>query len=141
MNWKGDKKGEIEMTSEREFMIAEHRHSERRERQRLVGLWWAVVLIWAGLIFGADSMGLLPQIGDADSWSWVFLGAGVFGILGALYRVTSADVPNPTTWDWVWGSFCLIIGLGGFTTMNIAWPLVLILVGVVILVIGLFRRY
>jgi hypothetical protein len=129
------------MTSEREFMIAEHRHSERRERQRLVGLWWAVVLIWAGLIFGADSMGLLPQIGDADSWSWVFLGAGVFGILGALYRVTSPDVPNPTTWDWVWGSFCLIIGLGDFTTMNIAWPLVLILVGGIILVIGLFRRY
>jgi hypothetical protein len=129
------------MTSEQEFMIAEHRHSARRERRRLEGLWWAVVLIWAGLVFGADSMGLVPQIGDADAWSWIFLGAGMFGILGALYRVTSPDAPNPSTWDWVWASFCLIIGLGGFTTVNIAWPLILILVGGVLLVSVLWRRY
>ncbi|MGW8144796.1 MAG: hypothetical protein ACWGN2_10400 [Anaerolineales bacterium] len=129
------------MTTEQEFVVAEHRHGKSRERKRLEGLWWAVVLIWAGLVFGADSMGLLPQIGDADAWSWVFLGAGVFGILGNLYRVSSPDVPNPFSWDWVWSSFCLIIGLGGFTPLNIAWPLILILVGGVILVSVLLRRY
>jgi hypothetical protein len=129
------------MTSEREFMFSEHRHSERRERQRLAGLWWAAVLIWAGMVFGADSMGIVPQIGDADAWSWVFLGAGAFGILGASYRSTSSGLPNPTTWDWVWGAFCLIIGLGGFTAVNIAWPLILILVGVVILFSALWRSY
>jgi hypothetical protein len=129
------------MTSEHDFIIAEHRHSDRRERRRLEGLWWAVVLIWAGLVFGADSMGLVPQVGDADAWSWIFLGAGAFGILGALYRSTSSDLPNPTTWDWVWGAFCLIVGLGGFTTVNIAWPLILILVGGVFLVSVLWRRY
>jgi hypothetical protein len=135
------KKGELEMTTEQEFMVAEHRHGKRRERKRLEGLWWAVVLIWAGLVFGADSMGLLPQIGDADAWSWIFLGAGVFGVLGALYRVISPNVPNSSTWDWVWGSFCLIIGLGGFTTINIAWPLILILLGGIILVGVLLQRY
>jgi len=129
------------MTTEQEFMVAEHRHNKRRERKRLEGLWWGVVLIWAGLVFGVDSMGLLPQIGDADAWSWIFLGAGVFGVLGAFYRVISPNVPNPSTWDWVWGSFCLIIGLGGFTTINIAWPLILILVGGIILVSVLWRRY
>lgn len=128
------------MTTEQEFMVAEHRHGKRRERQRLEGLWWAVVLIWAGLIFGAESMGLMPQIGDADAWSWIFLGAGVFSLLGSLYRLVSMDVPNPTTWDWVWGAFCLIIGLGGFTTINIAWSLILILVGGVMLVSALWRR-
>jgi hypothetical protein len=128
------------MTAEREFMVAEHRHNNRRERKRLEGLWWGVVLIWAGLVFGANSMRLLPQIGDADAWSWIFLGAGVFEVLGALYRMISPNVPNPSTWDWVWGSFCLIIGLGGFTTINIAWPLILILVGGIILVSLLWRR-
>jgi len=128
------------MTTEQEFMVAEHRHEKRRERKRMEGLWWALVLIWAGLIFGADSMGLLPQIGDADAWSWIFLGAGVFGILGALYRVLSPNVLNPSTWDWIWGSFCLIVGLGGFTTVKISWPLILILVGVIILVGALWRR-
>lgn len=129
------------MTSEQDFMTVEHRHSDRKERRRLEGLWWAVVLIWAGLIFGADSMELVALVGDADVWSWIFLGAGMFGLLGDLYRVSSPDVPNPSTWDWVWSSFCLIIGLGGFTTVNIAWSLILILVGVVILVSVLLRRY
>ena len=92
------------MTIEQEFRTIEQKYSERKKRLRLEGLWWAVVLIWAGLVFLADSMDLMPQIGDADAWSWIFLGAVVFGILGALYRLTSANVPNPTTWDWVWGS-------------------------------------
>lgn len=129
------------MTIEQEFNTIEQKYSERKERRRLEGLWWAVVLIWAGLVFLADSMGLVPQIGDADAWSWIFLGAGMLGILGSLYRLTSANVPNPNTWDWIWGSFCIIIGLGGFTTLNIAWPLILILVGGVILVTVLLRRY
>jgi hypothetical protein len=128
------------MTIEQEFMTIEQKFSERKERKRLEGLWWAVVLIWAGLVFGADSMGLVPQIGDVDAWSWIFLGAGTFGLLGSLYRVTSPSVPNPTTWDWVWASFCLIIGLGDFTTLNISWPLILILVGAAILVNILWRR-
>jgi len=129
------------MTTEQEFMVAEHRHGKSRERKRLEGLWWAVVLIWAGIVFGVDSMGLLPQIGDADAWSWIFLGAGVFSLLGSLYRLASLDVPNPTAWDWIWGAFCLLIGLGGFTTVNIAWPLILILIGGVILVSTILRRY
>jgi hypothetical protein len=128
------------MTTERKFLRVEQKYGERRERRRLEGLWWAVVLIWAGLVFGADSMGLVPQIGDADAWSWIFVGAGTFGMLGSLYRLTSTSVPNPTTWDWVWASFCLIIGLGDFTTLNISWPLILILVGGVILVNVLWRR-
>jgi drug/metabolite transporter (DMT)-like permease len=129
------------MTTGQEFMVTEHRHTKSRERRRLEGLWWAVVLIWAGLVFWADSMGLLPQIGEAGAWSWIFLGAGILALLGALYRVLSSNIPNPTTWDWVWGSFCLIIGLGGFTTINISWPLILILTGGVILVSVLLRRY
>ncbi len=128
------------MTTERKLMRFEKKYGERRERRRLEGLWWAVVLIWAGLVFGADRMGRVPQIGAADAWSWIFLGAGTLGMLGSLYRWTSPSVPNPTTWDWVWASFCLIIGLGDFTTPNIGWPLLLILVGGVMLVNVLWRR-
>lgn len=128
------------MTTEQEFMTTAHRHDKRGERQRLAGLWWAVVFIWAGLVFGAESMGILPQIGNADTWSWIFLGAGTLGSLGAIYRLASPKVLNPTAWDWVWGSFCLIIGLGGFITVNIAWPLILILVGGVILISVLWQR-
>jgi len=128
------------MTIEQKSMTVEQKYSARKERQRLKGLWWALVLIWAGLVFAADSMELIPQIGDADAWSWVFVGAGTFGMLGALYRWTSLSIPNPTTWDWVWAGLCLIIGLGDFTPLNIFWPLFLILVGGVSLVNVLWPR-
>ena len=128
------------MTIEQEFMTIEQKYNERKERQRLQGLWWAVVLIWAGLVFGADSIGIVPQIGDADGWSWIFVGAGTLEVLGSLYRSASLSVPKPTAWDWVWASFCLIIGLGDFTTPNVGWPLLLILVGGVTLVNVLCRR-
>ncbi len=121
-------------------MTIEQNTSMKKERQRLEGLWWAVALIWAGLVLGADSMGFLPQIGSADTWSWIFLGAGVFGTLGNLYRMGSSDAPNPTSWDWIWSGAFLILGLGGFTALNISWPLILILVGGIILVNVLWQR-
>ncbi len=65
------------------------------------------MLIWAGLVFGADSMGILPQIGSADAWSWVFLEVGLFGILGNIYPVASPNVPTPITGDWSWSSITL----------------------------------
>jgi hypothetical protein len=123
------------MTTEQDFITIKKKHSERQERRRLVRLWWAVVLIWAGLVFAADSMGLMPQIGDASAWSWIFLGAGFVALLGSSFRLISPDIPNPTTWDWVWG------GIGGFIALNIFWPLILILVGALALVNGLWRHY
>lgn len=122
-------------------MTTKQKYSERKERLRLEGLWWAVVLIWAGIVFAVDSMGLVPQIGNASAWSWIFLGAGMVGVLGSSFRLISTDIPNPTTWDWVWGGICLTIGLGGFVTLNIFWPLILILVGTFALVSGLWRHH
>jgi hypothetical protein len=127
------------MTIERESV--ERRRSLWTERHRLSGLWWAIVLIWAGLIFGADSFGLLPSIGVGGAWSWIFTGAGLLGLLGATYRLAAPDVPNPTAWDWAWGGFCLTVGVGGFTTLRISWPLILILVGGVLLASMFSRRH
>jgi len=114
--------------------------NEQEQRKRIESLWWAGVLIWAGLIFAADSLGILPQVGEADAWSWVFLGAGLLATPGNFYRASSVDTPNPTTWDWVWGGIFLILGLGGFMVLYISWPLILILVGGVTLVRALGGR-
>ncbi len=114
--------------------------SEHKERERLESLWWAGALIWAGLVFAADSLGVLPQIGDADAWSWVFFGAGLYGMLGNLYRLASLDRPNPSAWDYIWSGFLLIAGLGGVSEVDIFWPLVLVLIGAAVLVNALWRR-
>jgi hypothetical protein len=107
------------MTEEEKNMVLERRKSAKHARKRAEGLWWAGALIWAGLVFGADSLDLLPQAGDADAWSWVFLGA----------------------WDWIWSGGLTLVGLGGFTTISISWPLILILIGAAILVSQYVQRH
>ncbi len=118
----------------------EQEGNQKEARKRIEAIYWASVFVWAGLIFGADSLGFLPEIGQSDAWSWVFLGAGAFATLGNLYRVGTPNYPNPTAWDWVWGGIFIILGLGGFIAFNISWPLILILIGVAILVSALWGR-
>ena len=101
--------------------------------QRLDVYFWACALIWAGLVFGADSLGVLPQIGQANAWSWVFLGAGVFGIALNFLSQSSPNISNPTAWDWGWAILFLLIGAGGFITFNVPGWLFLIAIGVLIL--------
>ena len=115
-------------------MSTEHNAiSKKEERRRIEAVYWAGVLVWAGVVFGADQLGYVPQIGEAGPWSWVFLGAGLYSLLGSLYRLSSPNYSNPPMSDYIWGAVFLIIGLGGFTTLKITWPLVLVVVGVILL--------
>ena len=123
-----------ELKAEQEMM------REKAERKRLEGFWWAAVLIWAGLLLVADYLGVLPQIREENVWSWIFLGAGIFGLLGALIRVISAELPNPTGWDYFWSALFLVIGASGFIGGGIAFPIVLIVIGLAILVNVLVNR-
>ena len=104
------------------------------ERRKYETLWWAGTLIWTGLVFGAGGLDWLPHLGQADAWTWVFLGAGLYGLIGSLYRQASADVLNPRTWDYLWSGFLLIVGLSGVAGVNAFWPAALILAGVAYLV-------
>jgi hypothetical protein len=108
--------------------------------RRLDVFFWAGALIWAGVIFAADSLDLLPQIGQANSWSWIFLGAGALGLVLNFLSQSSGTYANPTVWDWGWSGFFLVIGAAGFLSFNIPGWLFLIAIGVAILVSGLTRR-
>ena len=122
-------------------MAVAQKQSQKEARKRIEAIYWASVFIWAGLVFGADSLGLLPNIIDgADSWSWIFLGAGALATLGNLYRVGTSEYPNPEAWDWIWGGVFLVLGLSGFIVLDMFWPLILILIGVAIFV-GALRRH
>lgn len=121
-------------------MITEQRFkSKKEERQFFEGLYWAGALIWAGLMFGAESLGLLPQIGEADAWSWVFLGVGLYGTVMNLYCLASLKYSNPTAGDYLWSGFWLVVGLVSVTSADIIWALALMLVGVVALFNALVR--
>ena len=108
--------------------------------RRMDVFFWAGALIWAGVIFAADSLDLLPQIGQANSWSWIFLGAGALGLVLNFSSQSSGAYANPTAWDWGWSGFFLVIGAAGFLSFNIPGWLFLIAIGVAILVSGLTHR-
>ena len=121
------------MTTARNNITIEQEESQQAALRHLEAFYWGGVIVWAGLVFGADSLGYLPQIGRASAWSWIFLGAGLYALLLTIFRQNSLDYPPPTTWDYVWAGVLMIFGLGGFFSFNIAWPLILVLIGAAIL--------
>ncbi len=114
-------------------MVAEEKRLEDKGLPRLDGFYWAGALIWVGLVFGADSLGILPQIGGSDPWSWVFIGGGLGGLMLCYYATISSEYANPTTWEWAWGVIFLVLGVVGILSIVIPWWLILILIGTAVL--------
>ena len=108
-------------------------------RSRLEGFYWAGALIWAGLIFGVDTLGYLPQIGTASSWTWVLIGVGIYGLALCLYSIASPEHAPPTTWDYIWSGFWLLLGLSDLFTFDLFWSVVFISGGIIVLW-GALRR-
>ncbi len=119
---------------------SQHTGEDMAQLPRLDAYFWAGAMIWAGLIFGAESLGVLPQIGEAGAWTWIFLGAGLGGLGLSLYSLSSPDYASPTAWDWIFGAVLVAIGLGGFFGLDIALPVILIGIGVAALAGQLLRR-
>jgi hypothetical protein len=113
---------------------------EHHPRHRIHTLFWASLLIWAGIVFTLDSSGHLPQLGHAGAWSWVFFGAGVLVLVAALWQNFSPADKRPGIGGYISGGILIIIGLSGFIAIKITWPLVLLAAGVILLGNALVRR-
>ena len=121
-------------------MSIEKMLNERAERARVKSIYWAVVILLAGLVFGANGLGFLPKIGNAGAWTFIMVGAGLIGTLMNVSYASSSDTPNPTSWDWIWSGFWLVVGLGSFFAIDMFWPLALIIIGVIALATAI-RKY
>ena len=79
-------------TEQRNDLTTEPEESQQAAPRRLDAFYWAGALIWVGLVFGAESLGILPQIGESSAWIWIFLGGGLAGLaLGSFTNCGSAE--------------------------------------------------
>jgi hypothetical protein len=116
---------------------------EKWRRDPIEAAVWAIVLIWAGLVWFASNVGFWEDLlGEGTEWWTVgFLGAGVIVLLGVLVRIVVPAYRRPLTGSIILGIILLGIGLGGITE-GWVWigPLVLIAIGIGGFLAFFFRR-
>ena len=111
--------------------LKERTDTDKAERDRVDSIWWAVVLIWVGIVLGAGVADILPEIRDSGSlWPWIFLGVGPWSLGWNLY-LANTDHPKPTTWDWIWTAIFMLLALGTFVEIggDVFFAAALIVVG------------
>jgi hypothetical protein len=136
-SWEEEKEREKEQEKEAEKA---QDYAEKYRRDPISSIFWAGVLILAGLVFFAENFGYLPRIGGAEPWNWIAFGAGVLLLLEVLVRAASPDYARPVMGRVIFAAVLMMVGLSGLVRAEITWPLILVLVGVGILANTLFRR-
>jgi len=116
-----------------------HRRSSRRDG--LGGVFWAAMLIMAGMVFLADNVGVLPRYGGANIWDWLMLGAGGLLLVDALIRILLPDVSPPEPFWVIVGMVLLALGSSAIFSLRLTqwWPAILIFIGVASLARALRR--
>jgi hypothetical protein len=112
---------------------------EKWRRDPVDAVVWAFILIWAGLVFLAENMGLLVRFEGLEAWSIGFIGAGLIVLLGVVVRLLVPAYRRPLTGSLIFGVILLGIGLGEVVGWVTIWPLILIAIGVGVLLRGFLR--
>ena len=110
------------------------------QSDRLDGVGWAAIFIWAALVVVADSTSFHSNFGWWDGGGVFFTGAGVVVLAETVLRLLMPDHRARWAWTLIVGSVLLAIGLGTWESLEWVWALVLAVVGVAILRDALFRR-
>ena len=130
----------------------DEKHEEKHNQDPLSSISWALILIWAGLVFFANNLGWLDQIQlqpalpegldflGLSVWSLIFLGAGVIVFLEALIRTFVPAYRSSTGGNFFLAAIFLGIGLGGLFGWEIVWPFILIGMGLAALASALIQQ-
>jgi hypothetical protein len=109
---------------------------EKARRDPLSSMLWAGILIWAGVAFLIQNLGLLRSMGlpaSFDGWSLVFAGAGVILMVGVLIRLAVPEYRGPVVGQVILGMVFLSIGLGDTYGWQILGPVAIIIIGMIVL--------
>ena len=130
---------------------------EKWQRDQLGSVTWALILIWAGVVFLANNLGFLdvfnqlfsslgleagelpfdPPLMQIEAWSLVFLGAGALLLIEVVIRLLIPSYRKPVLGTVILAIVFFGMGLGSW---GLIWPLILIAVGLAIVLGGFFRK-
>lgn len=148
-----DEKFDEKDREKREEKSSEEKSSEEKwQRDPLSAVIWALILIWAGLVFLMDNLGVLDSIQtsggmipgvdievDLGPWAIILTGAGVIVLLEALIRVLVPAYRRPVGGTIIFGFILIGIGLGNLLNWSLVFPLILIGLGLSIILRGFMR--
>jgi len=102
---------------------------------------WAFILIWVGVLWLANNAGWLKSVVETDKvWSLGFIGAGVIVLLGVVLRLVVPAYRRPLIGSTIFGVVLLGIGLTQFVPDVAIGAIILIGIGLIILLGGIFRK-
>ncbi len=110
---------------------------EKWRRDPLSAAVWALVLIWAGLVLLADNLDLFATVEWFSTWGLILTGAGVILLLEIAARLLMPDYRRPVGGSLIVAAVLLGLGLSSLVEAAVAWPLILIAIGVGLLLRGL----
>ncbi len=118
---------------------------EKRRRDPVASLGWALVLIWAGVVLLADNFDLIDQINidfiaDLQPWSIIFAGAGLIVLALAVVRLLVPEYRGPVTGNIIFGFILVGVGLADTVGWGIMAALILIALGISSLLRGFTKR-
>jgi len=122
---------------------AEYRWDRRWHRDPISAWCWAALFIWTGLGLLAHTTGWgRDTYAWWNTWAVILAGAGAILVLCALVRLVVPRRRRPFTGNLIVGFVLLGVGLGALTNWGAGTILafVLIAIGLVIILGGLFRR-
>lgn len=134
-----DRFDEKELQKREEKSTDEKSWDEKYRRDPVSAIIWAVILIWAGVVFLADNLGFLSNLSDRinlETWSVIFLGAGVIVFIEVLIRLAMPEYRRPVTGSIFFALFLIGIGLSDIFGWQLVWPLILIALGLSFLLRG-----
>jgi cation transport ATPase len=131
----------------------DEKFEEKHHRDPLSSLIWALILIWAGLVFMAANLGWLNSIQTTEvmsgvftfaglsTWSVIFMGAGVLVFIEAVIRTFVPAYRSSTGGNFFLAAIFLGIGFSAIFGWQAVWPFILIAMGLSALASALIRRH
>lgn len=137
---------------EEKYEKEDEKQEEKHNRDPMSSIAWALILIWAGIVFLAENLGWFDQIQfqqvpfenltlvGVSTWSMIFLGAGVIVFFEALIRTFVPAYRSSTSGNFFLAAIFLGIGLGSIFGWSVVWPFILIAMGLSSLASALITR-